>query len=274
VNAITNSTTGALMRTFTFSAMAAAVALTIGGCGSDASRESTTPAPGVLSSISDGAVLSDALQWTARPVGIRDSAVARVEFLIDGRVLWTNDSRPYIFGLTEQSNARRLFPSLLGTGAHRLGVRVVTTSGTSASTSARVTVAATAPVPSELFGTFTREVTRADVRRTQAFRTEPGSQALPSGTWRLHITGNGLISFDDPLGSGGNETFTASPAGMLALQGPANWLNPPDRKGSFCGVEPNGAWHWAAHRRSLVLTPRLDRCADRNSLFAGVWKRS
>ena len=202
------------------------------------------------------------------------SVCRRVEFLIDGRVRWTATTPPYAFGLSDGDIAKRLFPSLLGQGSHNLAVRVITNGGKAASSSARITVANTAPAPTPLLGTFTRKVTAADVRRTQPFRHEPaGDEALPSGTWRLHVAHNGLISFDDPSGSGGNETFTAPPRGTLTLEGPANYLNPPDRQGSFCGVEPNGAYRWTAHGSTITLTPLDDSCADRNSLFAGTWTR-
>src|SRR5947209_8485695 len=245
------------MRTFTLPAVGAVLLALISGCSSATGPKANSGKLGVLSSISDGAVLSDAVLWTARPVRVTDGGVSRVQFSIDGRVRWSSTTPPYAFGLSDGDTAKRLFPSLLGHGSHKLAVRVVTVGGKIASSSAQITVANTAPVPTALVGTFTRKVTLADVGRTQAFRHEPaGDQALPAGTWRLHIARNGLISFDDPGGSGGNEAFTALPAGTLTLQGPANYLNPPDRQGSFCGVEPDGAYRWAAHGRSFALTPR------------------
>lgn len=263
------------MRTFTHTTAAGAIVLAlISGYGSATSPKATSPELGVLSSISDGAVLSDPLLWTARPVGIADGGVARVQFSIDGHVRWSSTTPPYAFGLSDGDIAKRLFPSLLGHGSHNLSVRVVTVGGKMASSSAQITVANTAAAPSALVGTFTRTVTPADVSRTQAFRHEPtGDQALPSGTWRLHVASNGLISFDDPGGGGGNEAFTALPAGTLTLEGPVNYLSSPDRQGSFCGVEPDGAYLWIAHGSAVTLTPRHDRCADRNSLFAGRWTR-
>jgi hypothetical protein len=257
------------LRALAFLSPPAAAALTLicASCGS-----STTPKPalGVLSSISDGAALSNALQWKARPVGVADANVARVEFVIDARVRWTEQHPPYVFN----GDGNELFPSVLGQGAHRLAVRVVTSSGKQASTSASVTISDPISVPPQLAGTFTRDVTAADVRRTQTFRHEPADQVLPAGIWRLWIARRGVITFDDPRGSGGNEAFSATPGGAITLQGPANWLLPPDRQGSFCGVEPIGAYSWVTHAGRLTLIPGHDRCADRNSMFAGDWKRT
>jgi len=52
--------------------------------------------------------------------------------------------------------------SVLGSGAHSLGVRVVTRHAMRASIAASVTVSASVRVPGALIGTFTRNVTAAD----------------------------------------------------------------------------------------------------------------
>ncbi len=248
----------------------AAATLVCASCGSGGPSTPARLTLGVLSSISDGAVLSNAVQWTATPVGVPDTDVARVQFIVDARVRWTERHPPYVFN----GVGNELFPWALGPGEHRLAVRVVTRSGRSASTAAGVTVSGTPPVPSALIGTFARDVTAANVRRTQAFRHEPADEILPVGVWRLRIARDGVITFDDPDGSGGDEAFTATPGGLLTLQGPANWLLPPDRQGSFCGLEPIGGYSWATGASSLVLTPRHDSCADRNSMFTGDWRRT
>ena len=224
----------------------------------------------MLSSITDGAVLSDPVQWTARPVGLAGGdAIERVEFSIDGRLRWTERKAPYFFN--EDHN--RLYPWLLGRGSHRLAVRAVTVSGKTASTSSEITAHAD-QIPTVLVGTFTRQVSGRDVRRTQPFRNEPPNLILPQGIWLLHVASDGVIFFDDPKGSGGDEAFTALPDSTLIMQGPANWLEPTARQSNFCGVEPTGVYHWSAVDRTIVLKARHDSCADRNSLFAGVWKRA
>lgn len=248
----------------------AAVLLLCAGCGSGARATKTTRTLRVVSSISDGAALSSAVSWTGTPAGVPVQAVDRIEFVIDGRVRWTEHRTPYVFN----GNGDELFPWVLGAGAHRLAMRVVTRTGANASTAAAVTVAAPQPIPPEVLGTFTRRVTRADVQRTQAFRRESVDQVLPAGIWRIRIAPDGVISFGDPRGGGGDEAFTATPGGTLALQGPANWILPPSRQGGFCEVEPLGAYAWSAVPRTLVLKPHRDRCADRNSMFTGTWKRT
>jgi hypothetical protein len=223
----------------------------------------------VLSSITSGAVLSSALIWTAVPVGIAPSHVASLEFLIDGRVRWIERRPPYVF----DGDGAELFPWLLGPGPHSLAVRVVSAAGTSASMSADITVAPQPPVPGDLVGSFTRTVTNRDVRRTARLRHKPADQPLPTGVWRLQIAATGVIGYDNPRGGAGNEAFVAAVNGTLALEGPASWLLPPARRGGFCAVEPIGSYTWITRGRTLVLTARRDRCADRNSMFTGAWRR-
>ena len=184
------------------SLLGAAVVLLYAGCGSRAGTTRTTHTLRALSSISDGAALSSAVPWTGIEAGAPVQDVDRVEFVIDGRVRWTERQTPYVFN----GHGNELFPWVLGAGAHRLAVRVVTRTGATATTAAAVTVALPEPVPSELLGTFTRRVTRADVQRTQAFRREPADRELPAGTWRIRIAPGG------PRGSRGSEAFSASPA--------------------------------------------------------------
>ena len=38
-------------------------------------------------------------------------------------------------------------------------------------------------------------------------------------------------------------------------------------------TNPAGAYRWRTSEHALVLTVRNDRCADRNSMFTGTWKR-
>lgn len=248
-----------------------AIAVIAGGCGaSGRPRSNQSASLHVRSSITDGAVLTDPTAWTAQAVGLpTHDTVKAVEFIIDGGVRWVEHTPPYFFN--EDHN--HLYPWVLGAGQHRLGVRLTTAAGNSASTSAEVTVTARQQ-PAALAGTYTRSVTATDVARTQSFRTEPASQALPAGPWRLHLERDGVLRYDDPQGGGGSEAFTALANGTLSMQGPVNWLEPASRRSSFCGVEPAGAYRWRTSEHTLVLTVRNDRCADRNSMFTGTWKRA
>jgi hypothetical protein len=252
------------------STTAAALALCCSSCGS---AGQSAPAPQtlvVLSSISNGAVVSNAVAWTGVPVGVATSHVARVQFLIDAKVAWTAQHPPYIFN----GPGNDLFPWVLGAGAHRLAVRVLTQTGASASTAAAVTVSAGPPVPSALMGSFTRLVSTAGRRHAHGSHHGPRSPGLSAGVWRIEIARDGVISYQDPRGASGNEAIMVLPGGILTLDGPANWLLSPQLKGGFCTPEPTGAYAWSIHAKRLVLAPERDRCASRSSIFAGVWTRS
>lgn len=259
------------MRYLILAAAAAAVAAISTGCGTGAGSNATThPTLHVLSSITDGAALADPVEWTAQPVGLaRGDAVDRVEFIIDGRVRWTEHKAPYFFN----DDNNHLYPWVLGTGQHRLAVQLTTTRRKTVGVSAQVSVPAQQQ-PAVLAGTYTRSVTTTDIQRTDSLRNEPASQVLPAGVWRLHVGRDGVFLFDDPQGAGGSEAFIALPNGTLAMQGPVNWLEPASRQGGFCSIERAGSYQWAASGRTLTLTARSDRCADRNSMFTGTWRRT
>jgi hypothetical protein len=215
------------------------------------------------SSIPAGAKLRGALRWTAKPEP--DDVVAKVDFLIDGKLQWTEENAPYVF------NDQQLLATWL-LGPHTLAVRAETFDGKTAQSAAQVTVSDPPTVPDALVGTFERRVTQNDISRTAS---EPGrdpSATAPTGVWTLHVGRNGLISFDDPGGSGGNEAITATASGKLKMWGPANWLNPPDRRGGFCEPEPVGSLHWRSVSGNVTVTG-TSGCADRDAIFVGQWMR-
>jgi hypothetical protein len=87
-----------------------------------------------LTGVSNGQIVSGWLRWGASVTGL---AVSRVEFLVDGRLRWTERSAPYNYktngvsgwDTTKESN-----------GTHTLTARVVTTSGAVVTVSVNVTV--------------------------------------------------------------------------------------------------------------------------------------
>jgi hypothetical protein len=212
-------------------ATAVALALVLAGCGSGSRLR-------VVSSISDGATLAGALQWTAVPAGSTDP-VARVDFLIDGRRRWSDRQRP--FGLT-------LHPWVLAQGSHRLAVRLVTTHGRTVGTVSEVAVAPTPPVPPALAGRWARR--------------------LSTGVWHARFADNGVVFFAGPRGSRGAEAFIALRTGLIALAGPVLWLAPEQ----LCAAALPVPYGWHVHAGALTLTTRHDgRCPNRAALFAGTW---
>jgi hypothetical protein len=115
-------------------------------------------------------------------------------------------------------------------------------------------------------------VTAADVARVQSYRTEADASTgvIPTGVWSAHFEPTGLLVFDDPKGSGGNEAFSAT-IGPLNTDGPVNWRESKDRQGSFCAHELPGQYHWTITGRTLVITGDDRQCADRDAVLIGTW---
>ena len=253
------------MQTLTFLSTAAAVlALTCAACDSSSIPSPTPPTLGVLSSISNGAVLSNALAWTAVTVGAKAADVARVEFLIDARVRWTAYHPPYVFN----GDGDDLFPSVLGPGTHSLAVRVLTRHGTNASTAASVTVSASNPVPSELVGTFARAVTT----RSEQVRLTSGTVAASDGRLQLQLSTDGVATVIGPRHDDTDEAFTAFPGGTISFQGSANWLLPTHHGADLCPPETLGAYRWSRRASGLVLSAVHDPCTSRRSILSGDWQ--
>jgi hypothetical protein len=239
---------------------ATALALALASCGS----QGAAPALRIVSSISDGATLSNPLQWTAVPAGVRSAdPVAQVDFLIDGRRRWTDRRAPFVFN----GDHNALHPWILARGSHRLAVRLVTAHDKRVGTASRVTIAPSPMVASALAGRWTRRLTAADVRRT-------AGRALPTGVWHARFAPNGVVFLAGPRGWRGTEAFTAIHTGLIALAGPVLWLAPEPRRGVLCPSERLALYAWHVDGSALTLTSRHDRrCSNRAALFGGTWTR-
>lgn len=90
-------------------------------------------APLIASSIKDGSTITGQVSWTVTADALQ---VSRVEFFIDGTLMWTERYAPYVYG----GDGRTLDANTLARGQHVLAVRVVATSGAVHSLSLRVTV--------------------------------------------------------------------------------------------------------------------------------------
>ena len=219
-----------------------------------ASSEAASPLT-VTSSLADGP-LARAVEWTARVSGPTDVAIDRVEFLLDGKVAWTEHNPPYTFN----DDGNVLMPWALEPGTHQLAINVVTASGVA--TSAPVTVTTDRPpVPEALLD--------------QRFvRTVPASASGPVGDWHLKFAADGVITLTDPWGGGVTEGFQAAADGTMSLYGPANWVAPASLRGSICDyAEGAVAMGWQVKGSELTLSSgdRPDPCPDRAFLFVGTW---
>jgi hypothetical protein len=133
---------------------------------------------------------------------------------------------------------------------------------------------ATHAAPPSLVGTYERTVTKADIKRTAEIRHEGPRQAPPSpGPAHLVITKT-TVTFIDPAAQPPfsiEQDVTATPGGHLAINGYVH----PD-KGSFCGPEvpQNASYNWTRAGNVLRVKAVTDRCADRDSILTGIWRRT
>jgi hypothetical protein len=127
------------------------------------------------------------------------------------------------------------------------------------------------------YGTYVREVNKADLARTDEHRDESGPhQSLPPvGEYRLVIAqgaGQDVIKVTD---SSDEPTTIAmdltAEDGLLRL---TSYVNP--EVGAFCGPEiaAPARYTFEASGSTLALEPsRPDLCADRDSILTGTWTK-
>jgi len=259
-------------------AAAAAAMAAVPGCGPRANPPSATatptPAAQVGSSIPDGAELTRPVRWEARVSGIPAGGVASVRFFIDGKLKHLARQAPYLFA----GQGNLLLPGTLGPGTHLFAVDVTLTDGRRLTTATTAVVSAKARgIPHQVLGRWTRNVTAAQVARTQSFRNSADGGPLPAGTWRVRIGADGVARYTGPTPTHhltvGQVRF--EPGGRLVV-GTQIPNFPHASKGGFCGgTTSDGIYHWSLDGHTLIVRVISDhRCAARNSFWNGTFTRS
>jgi hypothetical protein len=258
-------------------ATAAVAMAAVPGCGPRANppgaAATLAPAARVSSSIPDGGELTGPVRWEARVSGIPAGGVAAVRFFIDGKLRHLARQAPYLFA----GRGNLLLPGTLGPGSHILTVDVTLTDGRRLTAAATAVVSAKARgVPRQVLGRWTRDVTAAEVARTQRFRNPANGIPLPAGTWQVRIGADGVARY---TGSTATLDLTVGqvrfePGGRLVV---GNQIPnfPHASKGGFCaGAAGDGIYHWSLHGHALTVRVISDRqCASRNSFWNGTFTR-
>jgi hypothetical protein len=100
-----------------------------------------SPTRSISTNIADGAVLSgSSVVWTATPTG----SPVRVEFFIDGALLWTANTAPYQFNGDPSGT---LNTNTLSNGSHQLKVRAIYSDNTTAELTVTITASNGTPPP-------------------------------------------------------------------------------------------------------------------------------
>jgi hypothetical protein len=222
----------------------------------------------VTSSIVDGATLAAPTRWSAEPVGPPPGGLDRIEFLIDGKLLWVERHAPFVFN----NDGNYLYPYVFARGAHQLIARAVSASGERVTTTANVQMTQTPPkIPRALQATWRHRVSQAVIDRNRA----PGDPPLPGGVLRLKFGGNGLALATPPKPvPGGYYAFSATARGVLDLGGPVNWLTAQSSYDGIChGDQTLGRYRWKIRHGALMLKVVNDPCRLRAASLARRWGR-
>jgi hypothetical protein len=253
-----------------------------GGSGSTGTPTTEPPsssaapaAPIVTMTIADHAKLTGAVPWQVKVTTSGDDAVLEVDFIIDGKQQWREQSSPYFFDDDHQV----LPPWLLGKGPHELTAHVVMVSGANADVTASVDVRSEVSKNRQIAGKYHRTVTTAEQQRVMSYRTpDKGAfgEVPPTGRWTLQIKPNGEIFGRDPLGKESVPfvtPFTLS-GSTVRLYGAAIWRQPdPSTPSKFCEPESASDYTWSLSGSSLTIRNKQNVCADRDIVFVGTWTK-
>lgn len=125
------------------------------------------------------------------------------------------------------------------------------------------------------YGTYVRQMTKQDIKRTAALRDEygPNQKPPPSGTYRLVIAkgaGQDVLKASDPTGFTTAQDITVD-GKQIRL---TSYVDP--SVGAFCGPEipAQAQYAFAVDGQALELSPDPDDpCADRDSILTGTWRQ-
>ncbi len=229
------------------------------------------------SSIDGKRVLPHRLRWIAYPK-VPAQKIARVEFLIDGKVRWIEHSAPYNYGSGDSTHLGYLITTWLKPGRHTFTVRAVATTGRKARDAVVARVLPAREPPASLAGRWTRTVTARDLKKGD-------KDGPPAGRWQLVFDRVGAWHLD-PLGSGVVNQYGVA-ANAINVYAPIQMAPFRDGKGGVtrfghraiggtdCREDgPFGSYSWSVSRDELTLTAKKERCGNRRAIWEGVWTRA
>ena len=204
--------TGRVRRKLASVVAAGGLAIGLASCGGGSGAK--PPAPGATPSSTPPAqirVTSTLDGMTRIPLRTRWIATAspaaevdHVDFLIDGKLAWSEGQAPYVFGGDDNGiKDGFLITTWLHSGNHRFTARAVSTNGPAFADTVAATVAAAPQPPAALRGVWKRMITQSALDNAGA------SSGTPPGRWRLAFDQVGSWELD-PQGSGVVTQFTVT----------------------------------------------------------------
>jgi len=197
-----------------------AVVLTAAACSQGAAtavHTASTAKLTVTSTLDRLTALPHRIHWQAFP----SAPASEVDYLIDGRQLWTEHEAPYFYG----SDDNYLVTSFLMPGKHTFTVRAVTAGGQTATDTVTATVAAAPRPPASLAGTW------------KVFVKQDSADAPPSGNWRLVISPVGWQVYDTSGGGGLYDVAYLAP-GLAEIRTGMATGHPSTDLNAWCNNEP------------------------------------
>jgi hypothetical protein len=145
-----------------------------------------------------------------------------------------------------------------------------TLAATTATIATSTAAAPAAALPDGLAGTWTRDVTAADIDRNAANKgTGPGEDPTPPGSYRLTID-------TDRVTARAPDGFEIPEFAAFSADGKLEILAYVDTSVAvYCGPDKpqNASYTWILDGDQLTLATADDNCADRNSILVGSWTR-
>jgi hypothetical protein len=241
----------------------------------------------VTSTLDGAKVLPIRSRWIVHP-GILEAQVAEVDFLIDGKLRWREQSAPYVYGGSYHGgNDGFLITTWLTPGAHRFTAAVTDLKGTKTADTVTARVLPSPQPPPALAGTWTRVVTAQDAQK--AAPQYGGSP--PVGSWKLVFDRVGAWELTPTkVGVGILDEYDAEP-GILHVYAPIQ-MTPPTNTPGQAGISrfghhiitsggtdctnagPFGTYRWAVTGTTLTLTAIHEGCPDRGAVWEGTWTRA
>jgi hypothetical protein len=126
------------------------------------------------------------------------------------------------------------------------------------------------PAPSRLVGTYSRNLTKADIQASTGASLAGPPKGVPTGPVTMRIVGDGEIEFTFSHGGTPHGSFFATRDGQLQVQTVSD--------SNFCRA-PNqtaiGTYAWRISGGELVISKRSESpsCADRAATLVGHWQR-
>lgn len=229
----------------------------------------------IRSSLDGKTVLPFRIRWIATPSG---GVVSVVDFLVDGKLIWTERTAPYAFGGDENGTSLGfLITTWLKPGSHRFTARATTADGKTVSDTVTATVAQPPTPPAALAGFWMRIVTAKDLKKGDANGPPAGRWTLVFdrvGAWHLDPLGTGIVNEYDVQGGVIHVYAPIQMAPQSNSGGGVSKYGHHGIGGTDCTeAGPFGSYKWSVSTGKLVLTASHEGCGNRRAIWEGTWTR-